>query len=101
MQQWSLIQNQPLLKTISKPPPIISYKRGKSLKEAKRQSKTLKARASLRRKPHVGMSMTFSSLKSEVGSRKSEVGSRKSEVGSRKSEVGSRKSEVGSRKSEV
>ena len=126
MQQWSLIQNQPLLKTISKPPPIISYKRGKSLKDILVRAKTLKAHASLRRKPHrevcVGMSMTFSSLKSEVRSPKSEVrspksevrspksevrspksevGSRKSEVGSRKSEVGSRKSEVGSRKSEV
>ena len=35
MQHWSLIQNQPLLKTISiyKTPPIISYKRGKSLKD--------------------------------------------------------------------
>ena len=33
MEQWSLIQNQPLLKTIYKKPPIISYKRGKSLKD--------------------------------------------------------------------
>ena len=33
MQHWSLIQNQPLLKTIYKTPPIISYKRGKSLKD--------------------------------------------------------------------
>ena len=32
MEQRSLIQNQPLLKTIYKKPPIISYKRGKSLK---------------------------------------------------------------------
>ena len=33
MEQWSLIQNQPLLKTIYYlEPPIISYKRGKSLK---------------------------------------------------------------------
>ena len=29
----SLIENQPLLKTILKEPPIISYKRGKSLKD--------------------------------------------------------------------
>ena len=33
MEQWSLIQNQPLLKTIYLKPPIISYKRGKSLKD--------------------------------------------------------------------
>jgi len=31
MQKWSLIQNQPLLKTIYTMPPIISYKKGKSL----------------------------------------------------------------------
>ena len=33
MEQWSLIQNQPLLKTIYKKRPIISYKRGKSLED--------------------------------------------------------------------
>jgi len=33
MHKWSLIQNQPLLRTIFKKPPIISYKRGKSLKD--------------------------------------------------------------------
>ena len=33
MVKWSLIQNQPLLKTIFRIPPIISYKRGKSLKD--------------------------------------------------------------------
>ena len=33
VQKWSLIQNQPLLKTIYKTPPIISYKKGKSLKD--------------------------------------------------------------------
>ena len=33
MEQWSLIQNQPLLKTIYLKPPIIAYKRGKSLKD--------------------------------------------------------------------
>ena len=33
MQKWSLIQNQPLLKTIYTTPPIISYKKGKSLKD--------------------------------------------------------------------
>ena len=37
MQKWSLIQNQrknqPLLKTIYTSPPIVSYKKGKSLKD--------------------------------------------------------------------
>ena len=33
MQEWNLIQNQPMLKTIYITPPIISYKRGKSLKD--------------------------------------------------------------------
>ena len=33
MQKWSLIQNQPLLKAIFKTPPIISYKKGTSLKD--------------------------------------------------------------------
>ena len=33
MQKWSFIQNQPLLKTIFQTPPMISYKRGKSLKD--------------------------------------------------------------------
>ena len=33
MQKWSLIQNQLLLKTIYKTPPIISYKKGKSLND--------------------------------------------------------------------
>ena len=33
MQKWSFIQNQPLLKTIFQIPPIIFYKRGKSLKD--------------------------------------------------------------------
>ena len=33
MENWSFIQNQPLLKTIHKTPPIISYKRGKSLQD--------------------------------------------------------------------
>ena len=31
MEQWSLTQNQPLLKTLFLKPPIISYQRGKSL----------------------------------------------------------------------
>ena len=33
MENWNLIENQPLLKTIFKTPPFISYKRGKSLKD--------------------------------------------------------------------
>ena len=33
MDKWHLIQNQPLLREIYKEPPIISYKRGKSLKD--------------------------------------------------------------------
>ena len=39
MEQWSLMQNQPLLKTIYLKPPIISYKRGKSLKDTLVRSK--------------------------------------------------------------
>ena len=35
MENWNFIENQPLLKTIFKTPPIISYKRGKSLVKAK------------------------------------------------------------------
>ena len=33
MENWRFIENQPRLKTIFKNPPIISYKRGKSLKD--------------------------------------------------------------------
>ena len=33
MKNWNLIQNQPLLRQIFKEPPIISYKKGKSLKD--------------------------------------------------------------------
>ena len=39
MENWSLIQNQPLLKIIYKKPPIISHKRGKSLKDTLVQAK--------------------------------------------------------------
>ena len=39
MEQWSLIQNQPLLKTIYLKHPIISYKRGKSVKDTLVRSK--------------------------------------------------------------
>ena len=38
-EQWSLRQNQPLLKTIYLKPPIISCKRGKSLKDTLVKSK--------------------------------------------------------------
>ena len=33
MNQWSLIHDQPLLKKIFTKPPIISYKKGKSLRD--------------------------------------------------------------------
>ena len=33
MSKWHLIQNQPLLREIFKEPPIVSYKKGKSLKD--------------------------------------------------------------------
>ena len=33
MKKWNLIQNQPLLRQIFKEPPIISNKKGKSLKD--------------------------------------------------------------------
>ena len=33
MQKWNLIQNQPLVKTIYRAPGIVSYKKGKSLKD--------------------------------------------------------------------
>ena len=39
MEQWNLIQNQPLLKTIFLKLPIISYTRGKSLKDTLFRSK--------------------------------------------------------------
>ena len=39
MEQWSLTEIQPLLKTIYLKPPIISYKRGKSLKDTLVRSK--------------------------------------------------------------
>ena len=39
MEQWSLIQNPPLLETIYLKPPIISYKRGKPLKDTLVRSK--------------------------------------------------------------
>ena len=39
MEKWSLIQNQPLLKTIYLKLPILSYKRGKSLKDTLVRSK--------------------------------------------------------------
>ena len=33
LKEWHLIQNQPLLRQIFKEPPIISFKKGKSLKD--------------------------------------------------------------------
>ena len=41
MANWNLIENQSLLKTIFKRPPIISYKRGKSLKDIACKSKNV------------------------------------------------------------
>ena len=40
MNNWVLIQNQPLLKSIYTKPPIISYKKGKSLKDRLVRAKT-------------------------------------------------------------
>ena len=40
MKKWNLIQNQPLLRQIFKEPPIISYKKGKSLKDMLVRAKT-------------------------------------------------------------
>ena len=33
MSKWHLIQNQPLLREVFREPPIVSYKKGKSLKD--------------------------------------------------------------------
>ena len=33
MEKWHLIQNQPYLRNIFKDPPLISYRKGKSLKD--------------------------------------------------------------------
>ena len=54
MEQWYPIQNQPLLKTINLQPPIISYKRGKSLRlSCEVTAKTLLG-------VHAGLSLTLS-----------------------------------------
>ena len=42
-EKWHLIQNQPLLRKIYKKPPLISYRKGKSLKDMLVLSKTIKA----------------------------------------------------------
>ena len=42
-EKWHLIQNQPLLREIYKEPPLISYRKGKSLKDMLVLSKTIKA----------------------------------------------------------
>ena len=42
MENWSLIENQSMLKTIFKDPPIISYKKGKSLRHACKSNTNLK-----------------------------------------------------------
>ena len=43
MKKWNLIQNQPFLRQIFKEPPIISYKKGKSLKDMLVRAKILKS----------------------------------------------------------
>ena len=42
MENWHLIERHPLLREIYKEPPLISYKRGRSIKGKTRESKTLK-----------------------------------------------------------
>ena len=42
-EKWHLIQNQPLLREIYKEPPLISYRKEKSLKDMLVLSKTIKA----------------------------------------------------------
>lgn len=42
MEQWSLVQNQPLLEIIYLKPPMISYKGGRSLKRDTIKSLTLR-----------------------------------------------------------
>ena len=42
MEKWHLIQNQPSLRQIFKEPPLVSYKRGKSLKDIPVRAKTPK-----------------------------------------------------------
>ena len=42
MNKWHLIQNQPLLWQIFKEPPIISFKKGKSLKDTLVRAKNIK-----------------------------------------------------------
>lgn len=42
-EKWHLIQNQSLLRRIYKEPPLISYRKGKSLKDMLVLSKTIKA----------------------------------------------------------
>ena len=43
MYKWHLIQNQPLLREIYKEPPLISYRKGKSLKDMLVKAKAIKA----------------------------------------------------------
>ena len=67
MENWSFIENQPLLKTIFKTPPIISYKRDKSLKGLLVRAKPYNLKALIMRHIHnittlgvcVGLSLLF------------------------------------------
>ena len=43
MDKWYLIQEQPKLRVIFKEPPLISYRKGKSVKDMLVKSETLKA----------------------------------------------------------
>ena len=42
MEKWHLIQNQPLLREIYKDPPLISYRKGKTLKDMLVKAKLLR-----------------------------------------------------------
>ena len=62
MQKWSLIQNQPLLKTIYTTPPILSYKKGNRSKICSSEQ-NFRGPCAATAKPHrgvcVGLSTTF------------------------------------------
>ena len=60
MELWSLIQNQPLLKTIYLKHPIISYKRGKSLTDRLLRSKNLTVRLSCEETAKTVQALTYS-----------------------------------------
>ena len=61
MEQWSLIQNQPLLKTINLKPPIISYKRGKSLTHVRYWLLANKLSSNITKTEYIFLTTTFKS----------------------------------------